>query len=583
MNIMVRVSGFSPRQSSKILSVDPTQQLHYGGELSLKDIGADIKTVSENMATNPRTEMTIGNADRPSNIWYRMNGQSTYWYMYALMDWYRSEVSVLSTIVLRVVSELFRYDFELRPKFALKCEDCGYESDVILDTCPVCGKHRLRQPDASQKLYFRRAKSKRSFIDEANDSGQSLKEVLRAYAEAEVLHNQGYLLCVTGDVFNKETGELERSYPLEFVAYDPKYVRYLYDDTGKPGKLYGFTRDDRNTLINLQTDPNVLNFTTKDGKSIYPAAWQIGESYGGTGRYWLYTDDEVYQDHWFRSSIIYGVPIWYDIEDDLLTYHYIEKHNLKKYKYGYVRKILVLPGFSDEDVIEITKGIQDILAKNDNSIPIVCTPPQLQGVAEMHAQTLELGTESSSDLIQVKNEIRDRLCAHGGVPNLFAGDVEASGGMNNESQQITIFDRYLLGHYNSLDRLCRWIMEWFPQITDWELCIMRPSKAYTDVKRRMDRAQEAQMMKNLGFDIFYRNGEFWYTNEPVDQIQRREQELVQKQQMIAQMQAQQRGLLPGDGDGPPEKGTARREDPDIDQAKDEIDLSKREADEAAAM
>ena len=47
-----------------------------------------------------------------------------------------------------------------------------------------------------------------------------------------------------------------------------------------------------------------------------------------------------------------------------------------------------------------------------------------------------------------------------------------------------------------------------------------------------------------------------------------------------QMQMQSRGLLPGDGYGPPEKGTARREDGDIDAAKDEVDLAKREADTA---
>ena len=40
------------------------------------------------------------------------------------------------------------------------------------------------------------------------------------------------------------------------------------------------------------------------------------------------------------------------------------------------------------------------------------------------------------------------------------------------------------------------------------------------------------------------------------------------------------GLMPGDGDGPPEKGTARREDSEIDASKDEIDLAKREADDS---
>jgi len=571
---MVRVSGFS-----KATEVVPTISPHdYTASIKLSDFGTDADAAADLVNHSSRVNESIGNADRPSNVWFRMNGQSTYWYMYALMDWYRSEVSVLSTIIMRSVQELFRYDLELRPRFYLKCVDCGYESQTIIDTCPVCGKHRLRHPDASQKEYFKRPNGK-SFIEEANDNRQSLKDVLMAYADSQYQNNQAYITCITGDIYNKETGHLERAYPLEFISFDPKFVKYLYDDTGKPGRIYGFTRDNRNRLIDLSQTPEVLDDLSAEGKELYPAAWQIGSNYGGTGRFWLYTEDEVYQDHWFRQSLIYGIPTWYDIEDDLLTYHYIEKHNLKKYKYGYVRKMVILPGFGPDDVEDLTKGIQDILAKNDNSIPIICTPPQMANVAEMHAQTLELGTESSSDLIQVKNEIRDRLCAHGGVPNLFAGDVEASGGMNNESQQITIFDRYLLGPYNRVDRLCKWIMEWFPQITDWELVLMRPSKAYTNVKRTMDRAQEAQMMKQLGYDQAYNNGQYWYTEEPIDQIQRKEQERVQAQQLAMQY----RGLLPGDGYGPPEKGTARREDGDIDASKDEVDLSKREADEAQEL
>ena len=582
---MVRVSGstgdpLGTRSSPDTIGgADPMST-----QLTAEDFGADDATMAKRYksALSAGT-MTIGNGDRPTNIWLKMNQQSMYWRMYYLMDYYRSEVSALSTIINRAVQELFRYDLELRPKFALKCVDCGYESQTLIDTCPACGKHRLRRPDPSQRDYFRRPNGK-SFIDEANDSGQPLREVLMAFADSELQNNQGYLLCVTGDVYNKQTGHLERAYPLEFLAYDPKFVKNLFDDSGKQGTMYGFVRSDRNSIISLDPSDEKFSAYSRSGEEIYPAAWQIGENYGGDGKYWLYTREEVYQAHWMRAALTYGVPIWLDIEDDLLTYHFQEKHTLKLYKYGYLRKILVLPGFNDTDAEAITSGIQDILAKNDNSIPIVCLPPQATGVAEMRAQTLELGTESIQDLLASKDDIRNRVCAMGGMPNLFAGDVEASGGMNNESQQITIFDRFLLGRYNDLDRACDWVTSWVAEkMTDWELRVMRPSKAYTDVKRLMDRTQEAQLMKQEGYDQEFRYGQFYYTEEPVDQIQRKEQEQMAKQQQAMMMQQQSRGLLPGDGDGPPEKGTARREDPDIDANKDDIDLSKREAEENSAL
>ena len=89
------------------------------------------------------------------------------------------------------------------------------------------------------------------------------------------------------------------------------------------------------------------------------------------------------------------------------------------------------------------------------------------------------------------------------------------------------------------------------------------------------------MMKNLGFDIYYQDGEFHYSEEPLDQIQRKEQEQQQAMQgMPPQGPVPDGGLKPGDGDGPPEKGTARREDPEIGETEDDIDLAKREASDA---
>lgn len=580
MIIMVHSTGI--KKNTTVTAVSPPSMESF----TMSQLGMDSKSMLDHIQKAQRMEAAVGNAERPSNLWYKMTERASYWYMYALMDWYKSEVSILSTVILRSVSELFRYDLVLRPRFVLKCDDCGYEAQSVVAHCPKCGSARMRQPDWKQTEYFKRPNGK-SFLDEANNNGQSLKDVLKAYAESQYLCNQSYTICVTGDVYDPVDGHLLRAYPLEFICEDPKFVRYLYDETGTPGTRYAFTRDNRNSLIDLDEDPDALNMYSENGKELYPAYWKVGQSYGGTGKYWVYTEDEVYQDHWFRPSLIYGVPIWYDIEDDLLTYHYIEKHFLKRYKFGYVRKMIILPGFNDEDVEDITKGIQDILATNDNSIPIVCTPPQMPNTAEMKAQTLELGTEDSSQTLQYKDDIRDRICAHAGVPNLFAGDVEQSGGMNNESQQITVYDRYLLGAYSYIDRQCAWILSWFPLITDFELTLDRPTKSMVDVKKRVNDIEIATRMKQLGFDVFYQDGEFVFSEEPVDQVQRREQEAMMKQQMAMQQPSPEdsegSSIFPGDGEGPPERGTARREDEDIGETKDEVDLSKREADDAMLM
>ena len=106
---MVRVSGFAKSSTPMVKSVSLPG-------LTLKDFGADVNSVMDSMQDSKRADKTFGNAERPSNIWFRMNGQTEFWLRYKIMDWYRSEVSVLSTIITRSVSELFRYDLELKPK-----------------------------------------------------------------------------------------------------------------------------------------------------------------------------------------------------------------------------------------------------------------------------------------------------------------------------------------------------------------------------------------------------------------------------------------------------------------------------------
>jgi hypothetical protein len=141
--------------------------------------------------------------------------------------------------------------------------------------------------------------------------------------------------------------------------------------------------------------------------------------------------------------------------------------------------------------------------------------------------------------------------------------------------------------YERLDRLLAWFVSWFPQITDLALVVSRPSKAYTDYRKRMDELEFVKGMKQVGFDVKYIDGEFRFSEEPVDQVQRRQQEAMQQQQMMMQaMMPQPPPGAEGGGEDPdrehggPDKGTARRDDPEIDASKNEVEEAQ---DEGATM
>ena len=553
--------------------------------------------VNPNVQPPKKRTFEVGGGERPEDIYYRVTRQNNWWAPYTDMYKMFQENSLAFTLAHRSSVELTRFDIILKPHFAKKCDVCGYESLTMIDECPECHADHthLRRPDPKQKKLLLKPNGK-TWIEEANNSKQPLKEVIKSFAFTQYQLNQAYFVCNTRTTYDSETGEAAVTVPVEFLSIDPIRVQQLFDDTGEVGKTYGFTMDNRNKMLALNDpkDADEILHLNEEGKQIYPAAYKVGSNVGASGKYWLYTDQEVYQAHWFKPALTYGVPIWYSIWDDLRAWNALEKHFFKRYNYGVVRKLMFIPGVQDEDLDEVTKGITDTLAKNDNSIPIVCMPPVMGQTAEMRPYALDLGTEDVMAALAAKDNIMNRVCAFIGVPNLFAGDVEQSGGMNNESQQIVAFDRYLMDKLDYIDDLLeRGFKVWFPGLTDWDIVMDRPTKSETDAKKRIDKMQEAQIMKQLGFLLEWADGEFHYSQRPFDQEQMIEQAAMQKQQMEQQMMMQQmaaqqpqggeagpedNGILPGDGDGPPEKGSARREDPEIDASKDEVDQAKREAD-----
>ena len=454
----------------------------------------------------------IYSAGRPTNFLNKMLRATTFWQPYALMDYYMREVSILATIKSRSVKEIFRYGIDWEPKFVRKCAECGREYDNAVVECD-CGSKKLYEPDKLQQDYF--GYNGVSFLDKANRSGQSLKRVWQMFAESQYQNNMGYIGVITAD-FVDENGKLYEQMPIEIVNYDPKFVKRLFDESAVPGKEECFATQNRGVSYSQLQYPDLM---MEDGTKLHPAFYRVGNNYGAVGEVWFYDEDEIFCDNWFSPSQTYGVPIWLDIEDDIISYHFMEKHQCKRWEHGYVRGLLVFPGFNKKSMLELSKSIKNVLAKNDNSIPMVALPPAVPGTGTQEVKFITLTNDTASDLMTYKNDIRDRLCGRAGVPNLIVTDTEASGGLNNESQQLTTFDRYLTDMYDNVDySFNTWLLpKWFPKITDWKLVVRRPPKMNTELKEKMENAQYATTMKNLGFaPISQKDGVFQFPEKPQD-------------------------------------------------------------------
>jgi len=483
--------------------------IKFSNPLGIESASVELKKVNRNMQS-ANVSMISGRAD---NMYYQLNNHQ-YWILYALIDFLEREVSVLSTLINRSATEIIKYNINWQPKFKKKCMDCGAEYQQTMTECRECGSKRLIAPDEKQKDYFTNVDGK-SFLKEANNNGQTLKAVIKSYVEMQYKYNDAGIVRVSADTLDPNDMSIESSRTLEFLAVDPKFKRMLYDGTGEPGKTFGFTADNRSVCMAI--NDTEFNGFTKEGKTIYPAFWTIGENHGATADCLYYTKDEIFSDHWFAQSLTYGTPIWMSILDDLYAYHYIEKHDLKRFAFGYSRGLLVLPGFDGGDIQDVADGIHATLQTNDNSIPIIGIPRQIDNNAKLDVQFVNMGNDNADSTLKIKQDIRERLQAHVGTPNLIGGDTTSSGGMNNESQQLTMYDRYLVDKYELTDEALDWVISWFPMITDWILRIQRPSKSDSEMRDRSAKIDEAVKLKNIGFaPVEWVNGEFTFPSKPVE-------------------------------------------------------------------
>ena len=195
---LMPVTKTAPVVRSATARLDPVTQMYFDSYPEEKLPEAPL---------NHPSRFAVGNTERPEDINYRITKTNNWWFLYARMYQYRQEVSLLSTVVSRSVTELTRYELKFEPKFAKKCKKCGYETRTMTKVCPECGSTDLRRPDKSQLEYFKRPNGK-SFLEEANDNKQPLKEVIKSYAEMEYLCNQAYLLCIARQIYDPVTGKV---------------------------------------------------------------------------------------------------------------------------------------------------------------------------------------------------------------------------------------------------------------------------------------------------------------------------------------------------------------------------------------
>ena len=436
---------------------------------------------------------------------------------YAMMEplhkayWMYHNVSIVADISKTITDEIFRNGLEWSKRFIKVCSLCGYNLTEDSDACPICGSTELDEPDESQQLLYYRSNGK-SYLEQANDFGQSLTAVLETMSMHIEVANRGVLLVTKSYLFDAH-GNIKIAVADEIVALDPRYVFPVFDPrSGRMG-------DGSRTCIHCQERKRLSSnqLVCPDcGKKTYEIKYktQMPQS---PERYFI--DGEILMVSKYGYEL-FGFPLLLNAEDDVFLYYFLEKRPRLFYERAKSPGILFIPTNNPKELTNVWKTVSDDLENDPYKFPVMGIPFDTPKSAEF----LKLMEDPSTDHIAIKTDALRRLGSLYGIAPLWSNDTSTSGGLNNESQQLTISNRaFERGQRLFNDDVLPWLSLQLG-ITDYVLRL-KPSEDADELRdeqllsAKLDNVQKALQ---VGLTVEWKNGELEISGTPKLQEQTNE-------------------------------------------------------------
>jgi hypothetical protein len=252
-------------------------------------------------------------------------------------------------------------------------------------------------------------------------------------------------------------------------------------------------------------------------------------------------EDELIHISKFSPSETYGYSILLTMIQKVLTLQGMDRF---LYRYFFERKVptgMIMTGTDDPQSLELERTrVEAKMAEDPTYIPWVAVS---QRTGRGRTDFIRLfNTLQEMDYLPVRNEIRDRVAAAYGVPQMYMNVIEGIGGLSGQSQQLKVFNDVIQADqriYN--EKVFRVLMLAFG-ITDWVLTLRPPEEKVEGqiLQLAQQRAVIAGQMLQMGFDVDLKPGckdtinlDFTYSGKAVNQVKN------QTKMMNEQMQAQQ--------------------------------------------
>ena len=354
-----------------------------------------------------------------------------------------------------------------------------------------------------------------------NDNDQSLEDIGKQVERDLDAINNAYIIAIKKYFFNKKGEVVEEMTELkEVVRAHPLKIKIIADQTGHIGyndkgeKLY-FDPLDRATLIS-EGEAKAKKMKGPSGMVLFEACYR---GFAKNRKKIFYSRDEVLHVT-YDSGILYGSPIILSVWMKIVTLIEQDRYLLLAYqKQRPPRGILAMATTNIGSLQKAWTTLKAMTKKDPHAInPLMIESPDgksgVQWIDLMRSLDEMQYTES-------RNEFRRSIGALYGVMPMFSGDIQTSGGLNNESQQLTITDDAAQESqklYNT--KLLPWILKQKPDFEGYQIKLKEPREKdeNDELKKFGIRVDNAVKMQQMGFEVKYQEDEqdFEYSEEPVE-------------------------------------------------------------------
>lgn len=424
---------------------------------------------------------------------------------------------ILKTVHRALKTEIFRKGIQIEEKFSRKCTKCEKEFiDTEPDMCDECGA-KTRKPSYEER------KTLSNFLkNHINENKQYLADVLKSTEDDINTIDDAYILV--GKEYTINNNQITGAKVVDIIRANPNNMRIIADSTGRPGRAADGNRVyvcplHRELLHKESGKEDDLTTCPQCGTILYPAHFAAFNRETKKEKTY-YLEGEIIHWNRYTPSLTYGFPpiitCWLKTITLINEDRYIDKN------YGLQRPPKGLLAVNTSNMASLKASWSEMLRqtlKNPHSIqPLAVEATGNKGEFIKYIDFMKSLPEMQ--FIEQRNEYRRVIGAVFGVMPLFQADTSTSGGLNNESLQVTVTTRATdsaQGDYN--DKVLIDIVKEFG-VNDWKL-ILPPTEErdeMAELQRETQNITNATMMRNLGFEIESRNekGKFIYSDKPVN-------------------------------------------------------------------